>query len=165
MCYNFTGDKMKFLNKNKYFILSFFIPLIIYFSIFYINGLFNDNMMIMGDSLAQYYPFMHYLKGVFTGTNSILYSFYNGLCGPMIGTYFYYLSSPFNLLLVFVNQNNILLFMTILTILKLSLSGLTMYVYMSNKFKKNDITILSFSLLYSFMGYNLNYFLEIMWLM
>ena len=35
---------------------------------------------------------------------------------------------------------------------------------MSNKFKKNDITILSFSLLYSFMGYNLNYFLEIMWL-
>lgn len=155
---------MKFLNKNKYFILSFFIPLIIYFSVFYINGLFNDNMMIMGDSLAQYYPFMHYLKGVFSGTNSILYSFYNGLGGPMIGTYFYYLSSPFNLLLVFVNQNNILLFMTILTILKLSLSGLTMYVYMSNKFKKNDITILSFSLLYSFMGYNLNYFLEIMWL-
>ena len=155
---------MKLLNKNKYLVLSFFIPLIIYFSIFYINGLFNNKMMIMGDSLSQYYPLMGYLKGVLNGTNSILYSFYNGLGGPMIGTYFYYLSSLFNLLLIFVNENNILLFMTFLTIFKLSLSGLTMYIYISNKFKKNDITVLSFSLLYSFMGYNLNYFLEIMWL-
>lgn len=152
------------MKNKKFLILSFFIPFLVYLIVFLINGLFTNKMIIMGDSYAQYFPLMNYLKGVLDGTNSIFYSFYKSLGGSMIGTYFYYLSSPFNFLLKFVNKNYILDFMTILTLIKLSLCGLTMYIYMSKKFNKNNCIILAFSLLYAFMGYNLNYFLEIMWL-
>ena len=151
--------------KNKKFLfLSFFIPLIIYLFFFYINGLLTDKMILIGDSEVQYYPLFHYLKGILDGTNSIFYSFSKGVGGTMFGTFLYYISSPLNLIVHFIEDKYILDFMTYLTIFKLSLCGLTMYIYMSKKFKTNSYMILIFSILYSLSGYNLNYFLNIMWL-
>lgn len=155
------------INKNKtkkLIILSFLIPVIIYTIIFFINGLLTDNTIILGDMRMQYYPLFVYLKGILNGTNSIFYSFSKGLGGTMYGTVFYYLSSPLNIFLIFINKQHIPDFITYLIIIKLSLCGLTMYLYMRKKFNKDNILILSFSILYAFMGYNLNYFLNIMWL-
>lgn len=152
------------MKNKKYLFLSFIIPFLIYGIIFGLHSFFSDKMIILGDSANQYYPLFHYLIGVLEGTNSIFYSLSKGLGGSMFGTIFYYLSSPFNLLLIFVDKVHILDFITILTILKLSLCGFTMYIYMRKKFHKDSISILIFSILYSFIGYNLNYFLNIMWL-
>jgi len=152
------------MKNKKFLILSFFIPLIIYTLFFYINGFLTDKMILIGDSQVQYYPLFHYLKGILDGTNSLFYSFSKSIGGSMFGTFFYYLSSPLNLLVYFINKAYILDFMTYLTIFKLSLCGLTMYIYMSKKFNSNSFMILIFSILYSLSGYNLNYFLNIMWL-
>mgnify|MGYP002627251691 CR=1 FL=1 len=90
--------------KKKVLIaLSFFIPLIVFLFIFNINGLLTDKTILSGDMHAQYYPLFNYLKGVFDGNNSIFYSFSKGLGGTMFGTIFYYLSSPLNLFLFFVD--------------------------------------------------------------
>jgi len=152
-------------HKKKILIaLSFIIPLIIYTTIFYINGLLTNKTIISGDMYAQYYPLFNYLKGIFEGTNSIFYSFSKGLGGTMFGTIFYYMSSPLNLLLIIIDKQNIPQFITYLIILKLSLCGLTMYLYMRKKYKEDNAVLLVFSLLYAFMGYNLNYFINIMWL-
>ena len=155
---------MRKYKKQKIIILSFLIPAIIYTFIFYINGLLTNKTIITGDMRIQYYPLFTYLKGVFNLDNSIFYSFSKGLGGTMYGTIFYYLSSPLNLLMLIINKQNIPNFITYLIIFKLSLCGLTMYLYMRRKFKTDSILLLAFSLCYSFMGYNLNYFINIMWL-
>lgn len=152
------------MKKKKYLILSFIIPAIVYLFFFYINGVLSDKMILSGDSLVQYHPLFGYLKNVLNGDNSIFYSFSKSIGGTMFGTFFYYLSSPLNLLIMLFNKLSVLDFITYLTILKLSLCGFTMYIYMSRKYKSDSLLILIFSLCYSFMGYNLNYFLNIMWL-
>ncbi|MBE6149727.1 MAG: hypothetical protein E7170_03265 [Firmicutes bacterium] len=152
------------MKNKKFLLLSFIVPLTIFLFFFYINGLLTDKMILIGDSEIQYYPLFHYLKGIFDGTNSLFYSFSKGVGGTMFGTFFYYISSPLNSIVHFIEDKYILDFMTYLTIFKLSLCGLTMYIYMSKKFKTNSYMILIFSLLYSLSGYNLNYFLNIMWL-
>ena len=158
------NNKIKKNKTQKLIILSFLIPLIIYTIVFYINGLLTDKTIILGDMRMQYYPLFAYLKGVFDGTNSIFYSFSKGLGGTMYGTIFYYLSSPLNLFITFIDKQHIPDFITYLIIIKLSLCGLTMYLYMRKKFKTDKTILLAFSLLYAFMGYNLNYFINVMWL-
>ena len=150
--------------KVLYITFSFLIPFLIYTIIFFVNGLLTHKNIISGDMYVQYYPLFNYLKGIFNGANSIFYTFSKGLGGTMFGTIFYYLSSPLNIFLVFVNKQHIPDFMTYLIIIKLSLCGLTMYVYMRKKFKTDNLLLLVFSLCYAFMGYNLNYFVNIMWL-
>lgn len=150
--------------KTLFITLSFLIPLLTYTLVFFINELLTKKTVASGDMFAQYYPLFNYLKGIFNGTNSIFYTYTKGLGGTMFGTIFYYMSSPLNLLLVFIKQENIIYFIPYLIILKLSLCGLTMYLYMRKKFKKDSFGLLVFSLCYSFMGYNLNYFLNIMWI-
>ena len=150
--------------KTLLITLSFLIPLFVYTLVFFINGLLTKKTVASGDMLAQYYPLFSYLKGIFNGTNSIFYSYTKGLGGTMFGTIFYYMSSPLNILLVFVKSENIIYFIPYLIILKLSLCGLTMYLYMRKKFQKDSFGLLTFSLCYSFMGYNLNYFINIMWI-
>lgn len=145
-------------------LLSFFIPFIIIGIIFYIKGYFTDKLIISSDLRAQYYPLFGYLKDVFDGTNSIFYSFNKGVGGTMFGTFFYYVSSPLNLFLTLVSKNNIIYFITVLIMIKISLCGLTMYVYMTKKYKERNLKILIFSICYALMGYNINYFMNIMWL-
>ena len=152
------------MRKKILKLLSFLIPLIFLTSIFYINGFFSKNTIISGDMHAQYYSLFHYLKDLLNGVESIFYSLNKSLGGTMFGTLFYYLSSPLNLLIYFFDKQNIHIFMTILIIIKISLCGLTMYAYMSKKYKKENLLILVFSICYALMGYNINYFVNIMWL-
>ena len=155
---------MKKYKKLIYGILSFLIPFVILVIIFGVNNLFTRDIYIKGDVSAQYYPFFNYLKGVFSGTNSIFYSFYKNLGGTMFGTFFYYLSSPFNVFVNFVSSDSIMLFFLWLIIIKISLCSLSMYLYMTYKNNTTNILILMFSVCYALMGYNINYFVNFMWL-
>ena len=154
---------MKFINKYKYHILSFLIPLLIL--IVYIVSqkvlLFN---LITADLREQYIFLFDYFKDVLDGTSSIFYHFGRGLGGSMYGTFFYYLSCPLNLVLVFSNKNNIYLFLLGLIFLKISLCGLTMYIYLSKSNKNDKFINLLLAILYSLMTYNLVYYYQMMWL-
>lgn len=153
---------MKNKKKVLFGVLSFLIPLFILLVVFYFSGSFGDKNFIIGDSQAQYYPLFSYFKGFLNGTNSIFYSFHKNIGGTMFGTFFYYLSSPLNLLLYFFDD--VVSFIEVITILKISLSGLFMYIYMVNHHGKCNFLILVFSICYALMGYNMNYFVNVMWL-
>lgn len=154
------------MKRKKIFlgILSFIIPFLTLSIIFLVKGFFNNKTILIGDAYSQYYPFYNYLKGIFDGSNSIFYSFNKNLGGSMFGTFFYYLSSPLNIFLIFIKMSNIQLFMTWLIIIKLSLCSLSMYVFMTYKNKTCNMFILVLSVCYGLMGYNLNFFVNIMWL-
>lgn len=155
------------MRKNKKIILgilSFLIPFVILTIIFSIKHLFSDRTIIIGDAYSQYYPLYSYLKGILEGTNSVFYTYYKNFGGTMFGTFFYYLSSPLNIFIKIIDIKNIPLFMTWLIIIKMSLCSLTMYIYMTHENKKSNSLILAFSICYGLMGYNINFFVNCMWL-
>lgn len=61
---------------------------------------FGVHSLASKDADFQYLDFLAYLKDVFDGKNNIDYSFSKSIGGACIGVFSYYLSSPFNLLLL-----------------------------------------------------------------
>lgn len=152
---------MNFFKKFKYVFLSFILPLIIFIIIFILKGIPNENNFTISDSLAQFLPTYKYLYNILHGYETFPYTFSKGLGGTMYGAFFYGLSSPINLFIYFFKD--IELFMLLSTLLKISLSGLSMYIFLRYK-KNNNSKSLLFSLAYSLSGYTTLYFINIMWL-
>lgn len=155
---------MRKYKKLIYGILSFFISFLLLVIVFYLKGFFDKKTVMYTDAYAQYYPLFNYLKGIINGTASIFYSFNKNFGGTMFGTFFYYLSSPLNIFVKFISREYIMLFFLWLIIFKISFCSLSMYLYMTYKHKKCDLLILCFSVCYGFMGYNINFFVNFMWL-
>jgi Predicted membrane protein len=153
---------MRFIKKYGWNILAFIIPLVFLICFFAAMGCFSGKTILNSDMQGQYVSFFQYLKNVLHGDATFPYTFSKGLGGTMYGAFFYYLSNPLNLLVYFFDSiPNFFLF---LVILKLSLCGFTMNLFLSHKFGKNDWVILIFSVIYVLTGYNINYFSNLMWL-
>jgi len=152
----------KFWKKYKWYILAFLIPLAIYTLFFVWKGCFSDKNILNADMRYQYQNLFQYLHDLLHGEATFPYSFSKGLGGGMYGTFFYYLASPFHLLVYFFDD--IPLFLNLLVIFKLSLSGLTMYTFLNSKMDKEQSSLLIFSVAYALMGYSINYYVNIMWL-
>ena len=140
-------------------LLSFFIPFFCLIVLFFINNfIFGENSILYSDSQYQYYQSFIYLKQLFN--NYSFYSFQVGLGSPMISTIAYYLGSFSNLLVVFFD--NIELFLIITVLVKISLCGLTMYNYLKYNYKSKYILI--FSTAYALSFYSLANYFQFMWL-
>lgn len=119
----------------------------------YLNGIWNCNILIS------------FIGGIayFMDRASMSYSLSKSLGDNAIGLTAYYLSSPFNLLLYF--TDNIPLFVSIATVLKLASASLTVSVFLSYRFcDMKYIWNLLLSVSYGLMGYNLCQASNIMWL-
>lgn len=153
---------MKEKNKTILFgLLAFFIPLVLYSLSFYIQGLFTNKMFLNSDGLSQFYPTYKYLYDVMHGTATFPYTFSKGIGGSMYAAFFYGLSSPTNIFIYFFKD--IELFMIISTLLKISLAGLTSFIFFKKKDNSNIISLV-LSLCYSLSTYVIVYNVNIMWL-
>jgi len=68
---------------------------------------FGVHSLASKDADFQYLDFLAYLKDVFDGKNNIDYSFSKSIGGACIGVFSYYLSSPFNLLLLLFDKSQL----------------------------------------------------------
>lgn len=123
---------------------------------------FQNNTLLTIDMTNQYISFFSYFKDVLMGNDSLFYSFSKTMGGEMTGLASYYLMSPFNLLFMFSNVNNLPLIILIVTLLKIGSSGLTMFFLLKQETKQKNALI--FSLIYSMIAYNIVYQQNIMWL-
>lgn len=147
------------IKQNKNYILSFFIPFILLGLIYFSLGFFSHKSILVSDMAGQYkMVYMFFKHNLFTD-----YTFSKGLGGAMIGTYAYYLMSPFNFIVFLFSDNNLHLALLLIVWLKLSLSGTTMYFYLNKTFKNKKYLFL-FSSCYALMGYTAAYYFHIMWL-
>ena len=153
---------MGIIKKYKWYLITFLLTLTVMTVFFTSIGCFSDRTILTSDMQGQTFPLLQYLKNALNGDASFPYSFSKGLGGGMYGTIFYYLSNPINLLVYFFDD--IPLFLLLTVILKISLCGLTMNIFLSHKFKENNWAIVVFSLAYAIMGYNINYYTNFMWL-
>ena len=124
---------------------------------------FGDRALLKWDMELQYVDFFHWWHRVLHGQASMIYSLSKSLGDNTIGLVSYYLSSPFNLLLYF--TDDIPLFISIATILKLASASMTCYIFLTCRFPSvRFIWNLLLSLSYGLMGYNMCQASNIMWL-
>ena len=93
---------MKYKFGRWVYALAFFIPFLISVIILIGNGVypFGEKCILHMDMYHQYYPFfMEFREKLVTG-GSMMYSWNLGLGSDFVSLYAYYLSSPWNLLLV-----------------------------------------------------------------
>ncbi|MBR5126902.1 MAG: YfhO family protein, partial [Roseburia sp.] len=146
-------------------IMAFMIPLFIGIVVCIDHGIypFGDRSILKVDMYHQYAPFFSELREKLQNGESLMYSFDIGLGADFISLYAYYLASPLNWLLLLCPSKFVLEFMMILTLLKLSLSGLTFGYYLKCHYKMNDMALSVFATAYALSGYVAAYSWNIMW--
>ena len=124
--------------------MSFLIPLILMLSIFIAKRIFpfGDRSFLRTDLYHQYAPFHSELLYKLQNFKSLLYTTHIGLGTNFITLFAYYLSSPFNILLIFVNENFLIEFITYMTVIKIALSGFTMSYYLQKRFNSEKLFII-----------------------
>lgn len=153
--------------KNQYvFLLAFFVPMILFLLVclrFQVTP-FGDKTLMIIDSLHQYLPFFSEYYDKLTTSGEFLYS-WNGAMGyNFLTLWAYYLSSPFNLLILLFSKTHINVAMTLIIGLKLCSSSTTM-CYMLTRFSgKKDVTAVICGVCYAFSNYVIGYYWNIMWL-
>lgn len=156
---------MKNSQKLLKAISAFTLTSVLLILVYYIGAIypFGDHALFKWDMELQYIDFFHWWHRVLHGQASMSYSLSKSLGDNAIGLTAYYLSSPFNLLLYF--TDNIPLFVSIATVLKLASASLTVSVFLSYRFcDMKYIWNLLLSVSYGLMGYNLCQASNIMWL-
>ncbi|MBQ6231374.1 MAG: YfhO family protein [Eubacterium sp.] len=129
-------------------------------------GPFGGGSYTMVDSMHQYVPFFSDYKDKLVNHGSMFYTWKVGMGVNFQSLFFYYLSCPLNLLVIFVTKSSIPTFMTILTVLKIVFSAGTFSYYLSRHKGgvKNTTLITAFGTAYALNNYMLGYMWNVMWL-
>lgn len=130
----YIGGLMGKLRKKPYLnlTLAFMIPCVFLLIIFIAKGItpFGNNTIIRDDLQNQYIALFSYFKQNILHPTNFLYSTSLTLGGNFYGVFTYYLCNPLNLLSLLFKQSQLPVFFTFFTILKVSLVGLTMFIFL-----------------------------------
>lgn len=152
---------LNFFKKYIGAICTFFITLIITLIIFYSIGIF-DGTILISDLNSEYQPLLIQTRKILTGQLGT-YNLNLSLGDSFLGTFFYYMSSPLNILSIFIKDINLLVI--ILVLLKLSLASSFCYLFFKYQFKEEKkLFFCIFSIIYALSSYSISYYLHIMWL-
>lgn len=154
------------IRKNKLYCLTFLIGLAVIGIIFKMNNTipFGDNSLLCVDFYHQYGPMMAELYDRIWQGESFVYSFNMAMGLPFFRNFMNYLSSPFNILMLLFNRENLLTSYSFIIGLKAVMSCVTFVYFISKKFNKKDLTLIPLGLLYGFSSYFTAYYWNIMWL-
>lgn len=153
---------MNKIKKVKNYLLSFIIPFILCLAIFYFKDiLLNVENIYVSDLRLQHFVFLTNLKNILLGDASLFYSFSAGMGSPMISTIIFYCLSPVNLLLLALKDVRYAILF--IYIIKVSLSGLTMFMLLKNKRNQDNFITVLFSTCYALSAFVINYFFSVFW--
>ena len=163
------------------YIIAFVIPLIIMTALYIAREIypFGNNCYLRSDMYHQYAPFFSELWNKLRHGESLTYSWDIGMGTNFTALYAYYLASPFSWLTTLFSIEKLPLAIFLMTVSKISLSGLTFSVYVNFLWNKYNslpaqtssyrrllahLTLLPLPIAYALMSYNLQFALSIMWL-
>lgn len=155
-----------FLHRNRFIFLSFLIPFAIMTVAFAIMGVspFGDKQILVTDLWHQYYPFLvDYQDKLKTGS-SLFYSWTQGGGTNYFALISYYLASPMNFLSVFIPGDWLREFLAFSVVVKIALAGMFMAVFLRYTFKKNDYSLVMFSLCFAVCSFFMGYYWNTIWL-
>lgn len=157
-----------FFKRNIYILLAFLIPAAIMSLVFAVKNYypFGDRMILVSDAWHQYYPFLYEYQQMLKEGSSILYSWNTGGGANFFGVIANYVASPLYLLSVFIPSGSPWLqtFMAATVVFRIGIAGMSFAVFLRKVFKKNDLSLVTFSLMYALCSYILGYYWNMMWL-
>ncbi len=156
--------------KSRAYVLAGGLLALLAITLVYLNlGVypFGDRTVLIIDMHHQYVAFFSSLRektlGLFSG-DSLLYSSHVGLGSGYTSLFAYYLSSPFNLLILLFPRKLLTEAIALITVLKIGCAGLTFSVFVRGMTKRNDFSVPVLSSAYALMMYMLAYSWDVMWL-
>lgn len=140
---------------------------------------FKDTTLFVMDMQDQYVEFYASLRYLFGGDNSLFYSWSRSMGGNYIGLFAYYIASPLAFLTLLFPVEQMPLAITVLSVLKIGLCGLSFSVYAVYLWEYRSIpsaktadiacqwvqlSVIPLSVSYALMSYNITYLCCLMWL-
>lgn len=127
------------------------ITLAVMMVLYAITGIypFGAKTTAVGDGLAQYLPFLSELTYKIKEGGSLLFSWHAGRGVNFWANCAYYLASPFNVIALFFKTENMADAFSLISLIKPAVAALTFSIYLKKVYKKNDISIVIFSVLWS----------------
>ena len=152
-----------FIKSYKYILFCFFVPLAFGLLFFLLGNFypFGYTALCPYDSIHQYISFLEEYRYKLINHESLFFSF-RAASSNFYLIWLYYLTSPFNLLVLLFSDSTIAI--EVITLLKLSFIGLSFGLYLYKTYKKNDLSVFLFSMCYLFSSYIMAYYYNIMWL-
>lgn len=160
-------NKMDKLKKALPFIFPPLAVLLIMGFAFYRHGLypFGDGTVSWCDMSQQVIPLLTDFKDIFTGKDGMFLNFHNAGGMDLWGVFFFFIASPYTLLVLFVDKADIIYLVNILTVLKMMTAAVTAQIYFRSCQKKLDPYIGAvLSVIYAFCGYGMFYYQNNIWL-
>ena len=147
---------------------AFLLPALLMAYAFYKNGIYpgSDMTLLIYDMDAQYVSFFGYLHNLGKGYNNLMYQTLSGMNGSYFGTWAYYTASPLSFLVLLFDLSKLPDALYFLTLIKISLCGLTFFIYSKLGRLKSDNSFICLiaSLSYALIGFNTIYAMNLMWL-
>ncbi len=139
----------------------FTVPAVLFLTLCMAMGFapFGDSSILIFDLSDQFVEFLCALK-----QGDVFYSWNIALGGSYIGTFSYYVSSPFSLLTLLCPNEHMPIAVVFLVALKLGLASFTFSLLLRRRTGRYDLTTLAFSVCYALMSYNMAYAMSFMWL-
>lgn len=149
-----------------YLFLAFFVPFILMFIAFAIAKVapFGDKQILATDLWHQYYPFLVDYHDKLQNGGSLLWTWSSGGGTNYPALMAYYTASPLNLLSVFFPASALREFVYVTTCVKIGLAGLFFALFLRITFKRRDVTITAFGIMYALCAFIMGYYWNIIWL-
>lgn len=126
---------------------------------------FGGKTLAWGDMKQQVIPLMLEFKDILAGKSGFLLNFQNAGGMSFWGVFFFFLSSPFSFLVVFIEKGQIYFLVNVLVLAKLALSAASMSLFFQEEQPDLERRIhLFLCASYALCGYGLLYYQNIVWL-
>lgn len=145
--------------------VAFFAPVAVFLLIFYGLGIYpyESLTLLTSDLNNQYVSYFAYFSDCIQNGNGLFYTFSKAVGGDMFGLAGYYLLSPVNIILFFVEIEAMPVAILLITLIKIGLAGLFMFIYLGQSDNLRYRNLI-FSMAYAMSGYMVAFIFNLMWL-
>ncbi len=155
--------------KDKYvYVVTFTIALCMMLGAWIIGeiGPFGGKSLVVVDGVHQYLPFFSDYQEKLKSLDSMQYTMDVGLGNNFISLWSYYLSSPFNLIILLCAKSHLPMALNLIISVKIIMAALCFAYFLMHAGKKpvKSPGIIAFSLFYAFSSYVVGYYWNLMWL-
>ena len=158
----------KFLKDKYVYTITFGIAVLMMIGAWYVGevGPFGGKCLVVVDGVHQYLPFFSEYQEKLQHFGSMQYTFDVGLGNNFLSLWSYYLSSPFNLIIILCAKSQLPMALNIIISIKIVLSSLCFAYFLMHAGRKpvKNSGVIIFSLFYAFSSYVVGYYWNLMWL-
>ena len=155
-----------FINENKFILAASGIAAIVMIFVYMVYKFYpiGTETILRMDLYHQYGPLFAEFYERVKNFDSFLYSWCSGGGSSFLGNYLNYLSSPANIVMLIAGHENMPEAIAVMILLKNAFAAGSFAYFIKKTFKRNDITITGFGILYAFCGWFMAYYWNLMWI-